>query len=232
MTGGPPGASPYGAGPYGQGPHPHPYPAAPPVYEPRRLGGGSYLPLVAPHLAPGEQVHAVLDIRLSDLLRRVPRRHRKERDGLFQALGVLLDLVGAVVDAIEEAIGGFFRNLRRIFRGRGLSGGWESQAGRFAVQVLTGGPGDRRYENRGVVLVFTDRRILLGSALSDGYHPYGEIPRQQLARVEPRMGSWSDRVEAYFADGSRVALDARDRHDAQALELLVRGQVPPPGPRD
>ncbi|MFJ5886496.1 hypothetical protein [Kitasatospora cineracea] len=215
-------------GPYGATGYPPT--AAPQVYEPHRLGGGSHLPLVAPHLAPGERVHAVVDIELSDLLRRVPRRRREERDGLFQAAGFLLDLAGSLVDAVEEAIGGFFRNLRRIFRGRGLSGGWDSQAGRFAIQVLTGGRGDRTYENRGVMLVFTDHRILLGSALSDGYHPYGEVPRQQLARIEPRMGSWSSRVEAHFADGSRVALEARDRHDAQALDLLARGQVPPPKP--
>ncbi|QKW21773.1 hypothetical protein HUT16_24350 [Kitasatospora sp. NA04385] len=225
FRGGPGAFAAYGAGQYQQQ-HPG---AAPQVYEPHRLGGGSHLPLIAPHLAPGERVHAVVDVQLSDLLRRVPRRHRpKERDGLIRVLDLLFNAVAVVAEAVEEAVGGFFRNLRRIFRGRGLAGGWESQAGRFAVQVLTGGRAGVRYENRSTTLVFTDHRILLGDTLSQGYDRYGEIPRAQLARIEPRNGSWSSRVEAYFADGSRVALDVSPDSHVRALETLLRGQLPPP----
>ncbi|RKE21397.1 hypothetical protein [Streptomyces sp. TLI_171] len=206
------------------------YGAVPQVYEPRTLGGGSYLPLVAPHLGPGERVHAIVDLQLSDLIRRVPRRHRPERDGLLRVLGVLFDVAGAVIEGIEEAVGGFFRNIRRIVRGRGLAGGWDSQAGRFAIAVLTGGKGSTRYENRSVLLVFTDHRILLGHESAGAVSLLGEIPRAQLVRVRPRTGSLSSRVEAHFADGSRAALSVRRDQDAQALETLLRGQVPAPQP--
>ncbi|MGW4384233.1 hypothetical protein [Kitasatospora sp. NPDC004531] len=213
----------------GAGHHQQRYTAMPQVYEPRPLGGGSHLPLVVPHLAPGERVHALVDIRLSDLLRRVPRRYRrKERDGLFRTLGFLFDMAGVIAEAVEEAVGGFFRNFRRIFRGRGLSGGWESLAGRFAIQVLTGGRASERYENHSAMLVFTDHRILLGTALLKEYLPFGETPRGELVRIEPRNGFWSSRVEAYFSDGSRVALGISDQRDIDALEALLRGQVPPP----
>ncbi|GAA2820464.1 hypothetical protein GCM10010441_51000 [Kitasatospora paracochleata] len=204
-----------------------PYAPPPAVYEPSMLGGGSHVPLVAPHLAPGEWLHGIVDLQLSDLIRRVPRRYRPRRDGLFAVLGVVFDVAGAIVEAIEEAIGGFFRILRRIFRGRGLVGGWESEAGRFAIAVLTGTKGTVEYENRHVLLVFTDRRILLALETRRTLVLLGEIPRGRLARIELRLTGLSSRADAHFADGSRAALEIRQR-DAQALDLLGRGMIPPP----
>ena len=225
----------YGAPQYGQygapqyGGQAHGYPPVQPYSSIRRShGADSFLPAVAPLVPPGERLLGVVDLELSDLIRRVPRRHRPRRDGILLVLFVLLDLVAVVVELVEEVLFGAARVVRRIVRGRGLGGGWQSQAGRFAIAVLTGTKATVAFENHDVLLAFTDRRVLLlfeGSG--DSIEVLGEIPREHLARIELRLTAVSGRADAHFADGSRAALEVKQR-DAAALEALARGAVPPP----
>ncbi|BFV57101.1 hypothetical protein KCMC57_up22050 [Kitasatospora sp. CMC57] len=198
------------------------YSTGPGVFSSPRHRGEPYSRLVAHLVPPGERLLGVVDVDLSDLIRRVPRKYRpKESDGLFAVVFHLLGFVGWVVEVIEETVFGFSRVVRRIFRGRGLVGGWQSQAGRFAIAVLSGPKNHSNFENHDVQLVFTDRRILLTYEFREQSELLGEIPRDQLRRAEIRHTSMSDRVDLHFADGSCAALGASE-HSAPALEALAR----------
>ncbi|MFJ8046130.1 hypothetical protein ACIRBX_37025 [Kitasatospora sp. NPDC096147] len=192
--------------------------------EPRPLGGDSYRPLFAPHLQPGERIHAVAEVRLSDLIRRVPRKYRPgdATTGAMAAVAALSELVAAVAELLIEAVFGLVRVIRRIARGRGLQGGWESQAGRFVVMVRHGYRGARPMDNDRVFAAFTDRRILLADHLvGAGLRPLGDLPYGRIRRVEDRTGGISDRVDLHFADGSLAAL-SQTPDEARALVALIR----------
>ncbi|WP_457030893.1 hypothetical protein [Kitasatospora sp. P5_F3] len=192
--------------------------------EPRPLGGESYRPLFAPLLQPGEQIHAVAELTLSDLIRRVPRKYRPgaATRGAMAAFGALFELVAVIAELLFEAVFGFFRMIRRITRGRGLQGGWGSQAGQFVIAVRHGYEGAAPMDNNRAVLAFTDRRILLADHLvSVGLKPLGELPYGRIRRVEDRTGGVSDRVDLHFADGSLAAL-SQGTDEARALVALIR----------
>ncbi|MFI5534289.1 hypothetical protein ACIA8O_37715 [Kitasatospora sp. NPDC051853] len=192
--------------------------------EPRPLGGESYRPLFAPHLQPGEQIHAVAKIQLTDLIRRVPRKYRPGDDSIraLAAVGALFDLVATIAELLYESVFGFFRVMRRITRGRGLQGGWGSQAGQFVVMVRHGYQGAEPMDNDRVFAAFTDRRILIADHLVGvGLRPLGELPYGRVRRVEDRTGGISDRVDLHFADGSLAAL-SQTQDEARALVALFR----------
>ncbi|MFJ9521579.1 hypothetical protein ACIRPK_25395 [Kitasatospora sp. NPDC101801] len=191
--------------------------------EPRPLGGDSYRPLVAPYLRPNEQVHAVLELKLSDLIRRVPRKHQRGKPGPAALLGlmVLLDLVAVVVEAVYESIFGFVRNLRRLFRGRGLRGGWTSQAGQFVLAVRHGS-GVGLPDNDGAQLVLAGgRTVIFKASHTVGVTVLGELPHGQLRKVELRHTAMSDRVDLHFADGSLAAIEM-DAEQARVLAGTAR----------
>ncbi|MFF4343991.1 hypothetical protein ACFY00_29180 [Kitasatospora sp. NPDC001540] len=202
--------------------HPHhpPYGAPP-------LPGAQRLPEVAHLLPPGEQPRGVVDADLCDLVRRPPRRYRNERSGraaeaAFGCLFVFVNLAEYLADLLEDCTWGLIRSLRRLFRGRGLTGGWESQAGRFARAVRGA---DNDYENDDVLLLFTDRRILLAGSGDNtpadrrAVRVLGELPYAHLRRVEPRHTWISSRVDLHFADGSLLALEVYES-DLAALVAL------------
>ncbi|MFD7728761.1 hypothetical protein ACFV6F_00005 [Kitasatospora phosalacinea] len=206
--------------------HPaHPPYGAPPV------PGAQHLPEAAHLVAPGEQLRGIVDTDLCDLVRRPPRRHRKDPSGraaetAFGCLFVFVNLAEYLAELVEDCTWGLVRSLRRLFRGRGLTGGWQSQAGRFVVAVRSAG---RSYDNDDVLLLFTDRRILLvgngdnvsGRTLDDrrAKRVLGELPYAQLVRVRPRHTWVSLRADLHFADGSRAALDIGE-NDLAALVAL------------
>ncbi|WP_405011392.1 hypothetical protein [Kitasatospora sp. NBC_01539] len=217
--------------PAGHAPPGHPVPVYSSVRHAVGSATDSFVPLVAPLVPPGERLLGVVDLELSDLIRRVPRRHRPRKDGVLRVLFLLADLVGVVVELLEEAVFGLARTVRRLVRGRGLSGGWQSQAGRFAIAVLTGTEATPAFDNHDLLVVVTDRRILLAAeGRGQRIVRLGEVPREHLRRVELRLTAVSGRADAHFADGSRAALEVRAR-DAAALEALGRGAVPPPAAR-
>ncbi|BAJ31047.1 MULTISPECIES: hypothetical protein [Kitasatospora] len=204
--------------------HPqHPPYGAPP------LPGAHHLPEVG-HLVPyGEQPRGVVDADLCDLVRRPPRRYRKERFGRVAEAGlgclsVVFYFGDYVADLLEDCTWGLIRSLRRLCRGRGLTRGWESRAGRFARAVRGA---DNDHDNDDVLLLFTDRRILLAGSGSNtpgrtaadrrAVRVLGELPYPDLVRVEPRHTWISSRVDLHFADGSRLALEV----DGKELPALV-----------
>ncbi|MGW2401330.1 hypothetical protein ACWCYY_32710 [Kitasatospora sp. NPDC001664] len=192
--------------------------------EPRPLGGESFRPLFAPHLQPGEQIHAVAELTLSDLIRRVPRKYRPgaATRGAGAVLGALFEPVAVVAELLLEGIFGISRVIRRITRGAGLQGGWGSQAGQFVIAVRHGYEGAASMDNNRAVVAFTDRRMLLADHLVGlGLKPLGELPYGRVRRVEDRTGAVADRVDLHFADGSLAAL-SQSSDEARALVALIR----------
>ncbi|MEV4556386.1 hypothetical protein AB0K51_05230 [Kitasatospora sp. NPDC049285] len=201
-----------------------PHGGAPPIHEPSRYGGGSYLALAAPLLAPGEQVRGIVDADLGDLIRRVPRKYRSRNLALgtelaLGAVSTAFDLIGSFAEVVEDCTWGLIRSLRRLVRGRGLTGGWTSQAGRFVITVRAGGHWDGGYSNDDVLLVLTDRRILLAHESRGALTALGDLPYPQLRRIENRHTWLSNRVDLHFADGSLAALEVSSTETA-ALQAL------------
>ncbi|MCI3277891.1 hypothetical protein [Streptomyces cylindrosporus] len=221
-----------------------------PIFEPPLFGGGSHVPLIAPWLQPHESLFGIVEVRLSSVIRRsLPRKLRagKEWRGARGVVGRAFEGVVSVAEAFEFFDFGIIRRIRRIVRGAGLKGGWQSVAGQFVIAVRTGpDPSSSRYDNERALMVFTDRRIVLMCAVSMrnekplfGKLPprmqvsrrearcLGEIPPGQLRGVATRHNWLSGRVDIHFADGSLVALELSEK-DARALEALSQGIVPPP----
>ncbi|MEU6366622.1 hypothetical protein ABZ876_13015 [Streptomyces sp. NPDC046931] len=219
-----------------------------PIFEPHLYGVGSHVPLIAPWLQPHERLLGIVDVKLSDLIRRtLPRELRpgKRWRGTLGAVDGAAEGAESAADAVENFDFGIIRRLRRIVRGAGLTGGWQSMAGQFAIAVRTGPRTPSTYDNEQVLLVFTDRRILLmctvsakkgallgkvppGTQLKEARR-LGEILPGQLRSVAVRHTWLSERVDLHFADGSLAAVEVA-KEQARALEALSQGIVPPPRP--
>ncbi|MGW1162083.1 hypothetical protein ACWD48_28575 [Streptomyces sp. NPDC002519] len=219
-----------------------------PIFEPYLYGVGSHVPLIAPWLQPHERLLGIVNVKLSDLIRRtLPRELRsgKQWTGTLGAVQDTVEAAASAVDAVENFDFGIIRRFRRMVRGAGLTGGWQSMAGQFVIVVRTGPRTPSAYDNEQVLMVFTDRRILLMCTVSAKKVPLfgkippgtplkearclGEILPGQLQSVAVRHTSLSNRVDLHFADGSLAAVEVT-KEQAQALEALSRGIVPPPRP--
>ncbi|MFF0298056.1 hypothetical protein ACFYST_32845 [Kitasatospora sp. NPDC004614] len=188
--------------------------------------GGQHLSEIVHLLAPGEQVRGIVDADLCDLIRRPPRRYRKERFGRgaeagVGCLSVVLDFGGFLSDLVEDCTWGLIRTFRRLFRGRGLTRGWQSQAGQFVIAVRSA-HGD--FDNDDVLMVFTDRRILLAATAVNSRTMYalGDLPYAHLVRVEPRHTWLSNRADLHLADGSLAALEIYEEELAGLVALGPR----------
>jgi len=220
-----------------------------PIFEPRLFGGGSHVPLIAPWLQPHERLLGIVEVRLSDVIRRsVPRKLRTgQPTGVLGAVDSATEVAASVGGAFEDLDFGIIRSIRRTVRGAGLKGGWHSVAGQFVIAVRTGpDPSRSGYDNERALMVFTDRRILLMCTVSirnEKVPLFGKVPPgERVSRTEARcLGellpgqlrsvasrhNWlSSRVDLHFADGSLVALDLYEK-DARALESLRQGIAPP-----
>ncbi|MGW1751524.1 hypothetical protein ACWCRD_39165 [Streptomyces sp. NPDC002092] len=221
------------------------------IFEPRLFGGGSHVPLIAPWLQPHERLLGIVEVRLSDVIRRsLPRKVRpgKQWTGMLGAVEGATEVAASVGDAFEDFDFGIIRRIRRTVRGAGLKGGWQSVAGQFVIAVRTGpDPSRSGYDNERALMVFTDRRILLMRTVSIPNKKvplFGKVPPgEKLSRKEARcLGellpgqlrsvairhNWlSNRVDLHFADGSLAALELSEK-DAQALEALSQGIAPSP----
>jgi hypothetical protein len=228
------------------------YGSTQPIFEPELLGGGSHVPLMAPWLQPHERLLGIVEVKLSDLIRRVPRKFRvgKEWTGTLGAGWNATLVAASAADAVENFDFGIIRRIRRMVRGAGLTGGWQSLAGQFVIAVRTGPDTPSSYSDEKALMVFTDRRILLMRTVLVrnkkvplfGKVPpgerrswkearrLGEILPGQLRSVAVRSHtSLSKRVDLHFADGSLAALEVKEEQ-ARALEALSQGITPPPRP--
>src|SRR5690349_7050183 len=103
-----------------------------PIFEPALFGGGSHVPLIAPRLQPHERLLGIVEVRLSTVIRRsLPRKLRagKEWRGARGAAKGAFEGAVSVAEAFEFFDFGIIRRIRRIVRGAGLTGGWQSVAG-------------------------------------------------------------------------------------------------------
>ncbi|WP_327681005.1 hypothetical protein [Kitasatospora sp. NBC_00458] len=182
--------------------------------------------LARPWLRPGEELSGLVEVRLSWAVGRAPRRHRERGadveagvEGAFGVLDLLLD--GA------QGVAG----LALLYGARavapGLTGGWESLAGRFAAAAREAEP-ERSSATFGyVLLAFTDRRRLLlkrrGALRADHLVDPGRIVGVDRIRPHGRdvpAGGDERWVRLRFADGSAVAVRVA-RGELKALEGLT-----------
>jgi len=171
---------------------------------------------VTPWLHQGEQLLAVADVSLCGLIRdTVPHRYRPKPRSAFDGLLLPLELAVASWTAVRRA-------LVAPLRGRPFRGGWRSQAGRFVIAVRTrpSGPKSVHYDNERALLAFTDHRVLIAHTGPRETRYLGEFPRADLRGARIRHWTFSDRVDLTFADGSLVAVEAR-QPEAEALARLV-----------
>lgn len=182
---------------------------------------------VESHLQGGESLIAACECQLAPGvpdLPHWPRRPPPESDAWRQVRARLPGPVrkflepsppkvdGRLARTMEGADQAADNALSRAAHGKGLHGGWESQAGQFLMTHYTAAyvPAAR------LLVAFTDRRMLvLGDRSklwqSKGvFHPQWEAPRAAIAgvRTDPKGILQRGRFELRFADGSWIALVA------------------------
>ncbi|MFE9441160.1 hypothetical protein ACFYO2_19600 [Streptomyces sp. NPDC006602] len=117
--------------------------------------------------------------------------------------------------------------LTRATHGKGMHGGWESQAGQFLVTHYSAA----RLPATTLAVAFTDRRVL---ALADraklwqtsrAYELQWETPRSTVlgVRANPKGVLQRGRFELVFADGSWIALVATVPTHAESFAAQVGG---------
>lgn len=115
--------------------------------------------------------------------------------------------------------------LSRAAHGKGMHGGWESQAGQFLVTHYTAPPASR------LVVAFTDRRVLILAnraslwQTSQSFELQWEAPRSAVlgVRANPKGVLQRGRFELVFADGSWIALVALVPTHAESFAAQVGG---------
>lgn len=113
----------------------------------------------------------------------------------------------------------------RAAHGKGMHGGWESQAGQFLVTHYTAPPASR------LVVAFTDRRVLVlanrASLWQTGqsFELQWEAPRPAVlgVRANPKGVFQRGRFELVFADGSWIAWVALVPTHAESFAAQVGG---------
>ncbi|WP_327661272.1 MULTISPECIES: hypothetical protein [unclassified Streptomyces] len=183
---------------------------------------------VEPHLRPGEQLIAVCECGLapgvpdrplwlrpppreSDLERRIKSRLPGPVQRFLQPstpdpnsrIERVTDGIERVTDSAGQAVDD---GLARAAHGKGLHGGWDSQAGRFLVAHYSAAylPASQ------LAVAFTDSRVLvLGDRakvwqLKRAYEPEWEAPLAAVGdiRANPKGIVQRGRFELAFADGS------------------------------
>ncbi|WP_306323361.1 MULTISPECIES: hypothetical protein [unclassified Streptomyces] len=205
---------------------------------------------VEPHLQPGEQLIAVCECdvapgvperplwlrpepRGSDLERRIKSRLPGSVQRFLQPrtpnpdsrVERFTDGVERVSDSAGQAVDD---GLARAAHGKGLHGGWESQAGKFLVAHYSSAyiPATQ------LAVAVTDRRVLVMAdrakvwQLKRAYEPQWEASRSAVAgiRANPKGVVQRGRFELAFADGSWIALVATVPTHAEPFAAQV-GQV-------
>lgn len=140
------------------------------------------------------------------------RRERKERmnTGLLASAGYALTGLFSVVDMILEMFfdllgrlaGTPWREARRIFHGRCRSGGWDSEAGRFALTVFRHHWLRRRSRQGTLRLVPAPEGVLLQPSVDAEAHFFACTLREKAPPHRQRR-----RLDLEFPDGSWLALE-------------------------
>ncbi|MFF2955556.1 hypothetical protein ACFVVU_29940 [Kitasatospora sp. NPDC057965] len=157
-----------------------------------------------------EELLGLVEVRLSALVLRPPKRYR--RSGRDVEAGVE-NTIEHGLDLLEPEVLVGLAGLTVLVVGGRLAtppvrGGWESTAGRFAAAAREAEP-SRSSDTFGfVLLAVTDRRVLLlkrrGAFAAEHLTDLG--PFRLRRPPDPRAGSRARRVELRFADDSTVAV--------------------------
>ncbi|MER5937485.1 hypothetical protein ABT121_09220 [Streptomyces sp. NPDC001928] len=132
--------------------------------------------------------------------------------------------------AMESADQATENALTRAAHGKGMHGGWESQAGQFLVTHYTAA----RLPASTLAIAFTDRRVL---AFADRAKPWQSGRAYELqweasrtgglgVRTNPKGVLQRGRFELLFADGSWIALVASVPTHAEPFAAEVGGSRP------
>jgi hypothetical protein len=182
---------------------------------------------VQPHLQRGEQLIAVCEGEMAPgvperpvWLRQPPQESELERRIKSRLPGAVQRFLrpsepktaGGVERTMEGAELAIDNTLAQAAHGKGMSGGWESQAGQFLVTHYSAA----RLPATRLAVAFTDRRVLV---LADraklwqttaAYELQWEASRSAVVgvRANPKGVLQRGRFELVFADGSWIALVA------------------------
>lgn len=182
---------------------------------------------VQPHLQPAERLLAVCECELAPgvperplWLRQPPQESEPERWIKSRLPGPVQRFLRPSepkpVTRFERTMEGAHQSaehgLTQAALGKGMHGGWESQAGQFLVAHYTAA----RLSATTLVVAFTDRRVL---ALADraklwnsgrAYELHWEAPRSGVleVRANPKGVFQRGRFELVFVDESWIALVA------------------------
>ncbi|MDQ0761094.1 hypothetical protein QFZ32_005721 [Streptomyces canus] len=134
--------------------------------------------------------------------------------------------VGRVERRMEGAELAVDNALTQAAHGKGMHGGWESQAGQFLVTHYSAAPAST------LVVAFTDRRVLVLAdraklwQTSQVFEPQWEAPRSTAlgVRANPKGVLQRGRFELVFADGSWIALVASVPTHAEPFAAQVGGR--------
>ena len=197
---------------------------------------------VQPHLQPGEQLIAVCEGEMAPgvperpvWLRQPPQESELERRIKSRLPGAVQRFLrpsepkpaGGVERTMEGAELAVDNTLAQAAHGKGMYGGWESQAGQFLVTHYSAA----RLPATRLAVAFTDRRVLVLAdraklwQTTTAYELQWEAPRAAVVgvRANPKGVLQRGRFELAFADGSWIALVASVPTHAEPFAAQVGG---------
>ncbi|WP_380285268.1 hypothetical protein [Kitasatospora purpeofusca] len=183
-----------------------------------------------PWLRADEELLGLVEVRLSVLVRRPPKRYRRPGRDVDTGAELVLDHGLDLLD--PEGLLALAGLTVLVVGGRLVTppvrGGWESTAGRFAAMAREAELARASDTFRYVVLAVTDRRVLLlkrrGALVTEHLTDLGPFRLRRPPAGRPR--SRARRVELRFADGSTVAVRvAPERLKALAGLASLSGPV-------
>ncbi|MFC5216069.1 hypothetical protein [Streptomyces coerulescens] len=200
---------------------------------------------IQPHLQPGERLLAVCECETAPgvperpvWLRQPPQESELERRLKSRLPGAVQRFLRPAepkpVTRFERTMEGADQATENAFtraaHGKGMNGGWESQAGQFLVTHYSAA----RLPASTLAVAFTDRRVL---AFADraklwqtgrAYELQWEAPRTGVlgVRANPKGVLQRGRFELVFADGSWIALVASVPTHAEPFVAEAGGAGP------
>ncbi|GAA2107739.1 hypothetical protein [Actinomadura alba] len=172
-------------------------------------------------LQPGETFECLITGELDPYLRKpstrllpkVPREKLTPAQKLAAVPLMIIGLPEALVELAVEAVKWPFQRLSRFVHGRTMEGGWNSDAGRFALGVFGAHWTLRRLRDGRLLFAVTGHRLFV-AVTGDDKSPRSDltvvnvVPRGRIAARDASHHPQRQRrrIDLLFPDGSWVAL--------------------------
>lgn len=187
-------------------------------------------PAIRPFLQPGEAVRAIVMADIDSTVKKPPLRYLPKEGQIDQWIERSNRVSNAVDYGTGNALWGVASFIFRI--PAPMKGGWQSEAGRFAI-VVSGAARKNRDTFRHLCLAVTDLRVLLLTQPSTRSQ-HASRPVRLLGEYFPdaiglrpgwRLNAGSGHVDLGFADGSYVSIDTDLPIGAALLAQLLSPPV-------